>query len=235
MDGRAQSPVIHRGERPQRKIMMKTQKYFISGSSALLLTFVLVLGACGNGTIPNDQQQVQELPSFEGSFVSSETEAQTIQTGADTQIQTAIADAIAQAPSLNARAARAAAGTSGHYEYNGVSVDYTVNGSTSSEVYPFSYTVKQVATINGTYGGYKINGKYNVSLEYTYSSSSSYLVKYKYDCVYSVSYNGKGMKLIYTGDYELRSSGYYSYNVHYSVYDNKNTRKYNFDYKIKYP
>jgi hypothetical protein len=63
------------------------------------------------------------------------------------------------------------------------------------------------------------------------TNKSTFNCKYQYDCIYVVSYNGKGMKVITTGDMTMSSSGSYTYNLHYAVYDNNNVARYNYDYK----
>ena len=210
------------------------------GIAAAALILGIALAGCDNSTSGgvslNDggdgSEQVQDLPSYEGSFVTSQTEAQTFQVAADVQIQQAITAALAHPVQQNILQARTAENQSGHYEYNGVVMDYTVTGSLTGDSYPYEYSIKEIVTINGTYGGYTINGKYDVNLSYKYTDASTFTIKYNYDCVYTVSYNGKGMKLIYTGNMDMTSSGSYVYDVHYAVYDNNNTRRYNFDYRF---
>jgi hypothetical protein len=199
---------------------------------ALAVGFVLT--GCDTGTGGGDNSEaIMELPSFSGTFVANEQEATTLATGADSQIQAAIAAALAQGPSNSLSVARAVT-QSGHYVYNGVSLDYTVSMSDNfGQSYPSPMNAKDLVTITGTYGGYTINGIYNLVLDYTYTNSSTFTCKYKYDCVYMISYNGKGMKVITTGDMTLSTSGgyTYTYNLHYAVYDNNNVERYNYNYK----
>jgi hypothetical protein len=139
---------------------------------------------------------------------------------------------LTQGTRQNNLSARAAVSQNGHYEYLGISVDYTVSGNTTSDTYPFNYSVAEIVTIDGTYGGYRIKGNYNLELVYTVESSTNNSMKCNYDCIYTVSYNGKGMKIITTGDMTMTSTpSSFIYNLHYAVYDNNNTRRYNYDYK----
>lgn len=96
--------------------------------------------------------------------------------------------------------------------------------------YPSSFNIKQVVKINGVYEGYKVNGHYNLTLDYTYTDESNYSILYDYDCTYTVSYNGKGMKVIATGKMTMALPDY-TYDMNYAVYDNDNTLKYNYNYK----
>jgi hypothetical protein len=204
---------------------------------ALALALGLVLAGCPNETTDDtgdiNSQKAGNLSSFEGEFVASEEDATTLASGADIQIQQAIALALAQGQGLQANevTARAVVSESGHYEYNGVSLDYTVTENTSDNTYPFFYDVEEVVSIDGTYGGYKIKGRYNLNLHYNLTSETVYNIKYDYDCWYAVSYGGKGMKVITTGEMNMTSSGSYTYNLHYAVYDNNNVSRYNYDYK----
>jgi hypothetical protein len=221
---------------------------------SIIFAAMLALAGCGGGGGGGDSpdndvtdtdevgpEDVQNLQSFEGQFVSSETEATTLASGADIQIQSAIAQALTHTgqalaqvqPTENPSANTLAAERSGHYEYNGVVMDYTVSGDILSQTYPYSYNIAEIVTINGTYGGYKINGSYNLHLNYIWTSATAYSVKYDYDSVYTVSHDGKGMKVIQSGDMTMtynQSSYSYSYNLHYAVYDNNNIRRFNYDY-----
>jgi hypothetical protein len=205
-------------------------KKILLGTLVLALSFGFVLTGCSNpaGGVDGNVELVNSLPAFEGAFAADETEVRTLQSGADAQIELAIADALAQAPQRSI--GRAAVSANGHYEWNGVTVDYTATGNTTGNTYPLTYAVKALVTIDGTYSGYKIKGKYNLNEAVTYNSAVDYSIIYNYDCVYTVSYNGKGMKLIYTGNMAMTSSAA-AYNVHYAVYDNTNELRYNFDYK----
>jgi hypothetical protein len=202
--------------------------------SAFVLILGLVLVGCPNGTTDNggdvNSQKVNNLQSFEGEFVASEQEATTLASGADTQIQQAIATALAQGLQANRVIPRAAVSENGHYEYNGISLDYTVTGNTSSSTFPFYYDVKEDVSINGTYAGYKIKGNYNVNLRYNVTSQTVYSIQYDYDCWYAVSYDGKGMKVVTTGEMNMTSSGSYTYDLHYAIYDNNDISRYNYDY-----
>jgi hypothetical protein len=211
---------------------MKNGKFFVVGMLVIALAFGFVLIGCPMGS--DDEKgnsEVKSLPSFEGQFVGSEAEASALASGAEAQIQLAIAEALEQGPRSNIGMSRAAVSENGHYTYNGVTVDYTVTGDIDSDTYPFSYTVKERVAIDGTYAGYKIKGRYNLNLNYTVTSETVSSIKYDYDCVYAVSYGGKGMKLVYTGNLVITSAPEYIYNVHYAVYDNNNALRYNYDYK----
>jgi hypothetical protein len=225
-----------------KEIYMKKIRGYREGMLAMMLMFTIIFAGCDDGSTgggTSEEAQVQNLPSFEGESVASEEEAQEMQAGADVAINTAITTALAQgAAQANMLPSRAAGGDvygSGHYEYNGVTLDYTVSGSTTSLTYPYYYSIKYVATIDGTYSGYRIKGKYNMEVKFNITSASAYDLKYTYNCVYAVSKDGKGMKLVYNGKmdyvYPFVSGDGYIFNVHYSVYDNKNVRIYNFDYK----
>lgn len=87
---------------------------------------------------------------------------------------------------------------------------------------------KELITIDGTYGGYTISGK-GMKI---YQNEVAPFTKYNYDCAFTVSYNGKGMKIIYTGSMDITSTGKNAYKLHYTVYNNNNTGIYNFDYNI---
>jgi len=211
----------------------------------LVLAFCFI--GCDDGSTDVDggaPEEVKSLPAFEGTFVADETEASTLASGCQAQIQTAISAALSNGgvsgnilPSLNVEGALnnvsrsvGSPGTSGHYSYNGVSLDYTVSTSGSYPSYPWSATIDEVVTINGTYGGYKISGQCTIHLVESFTSASSYTMAYTYDETFVVSYGGKGMKLVYTGSMNTGTSGSTTYNVHYAVYDNSNTRRYNYDY-----
>jgi hypothetical protein len=210
---------------------MANKKIFI-GMSVLALAFGMAIVGCDKDSgIDDGSETVKNLPAFEGSFVSSEHEASILALGADSQIQTAIAEAL-QRPATNDPALRATDTESGYYEFNGISLRYIVTETSSdNSSYPYSYTVQQIVTIDGIYGGYKIKGNYNLELEYTVTGLIEQSIKYNYDCFYTVSYNGMGMKIITTGDMIISSNSQYRYNLHYAIYDNNNIRRFNYDYK----
>jgi hypothetical protein len=209
---------------------MTNKKVFL-GMLSIVLTVGFVLMGCDTG-VGGNSKAVRNLPSFDGAFVASEQEATTLAIGADVQIRTAIATALAQGPSGSLSAALAAVNQNGHYSYNGISLDYTVSVSNNfGKTYPGTMNEKENITINGTYGGYKISGSYNVVLDYTYTALLTFNCNYKYDCVYAVSHNGKGMKVITTGNMTVSSLGSPTYNLHYAVYDNNNVEQYNYDHK----
>jgi hypothetical protein len=199
---------------------------------AFVLVLGLVLVGCPNGTTDDagdvNSQKVSNLSSFEGEFVANEQDATILASSADTQIQQAIFMALAQGVQENSVVARAVVSQNGHYEYNGISLDYTVTGDASSDTFPFSYDVREVVSIDGTYGGYKIKGNYQVNLHNTFTSQTAYETQYEYDCWYTVSYGGKGMKVITTGKMNMTSAGNYTYNLHYAVYDNNNVSQYDY-------
>jgi hypothetical protein len=195
------------------------------------LVLGLVLAGCPQGIVDEEgdenSQKVSSLSSFEGEFVANEEDAKTLVSGADWQIQQAIGAALAQGLPENSVAARVVAAESGHYDYNGIILDYTVTGDISGGTFPSEGYVKELVSINGTYGGYKIQGKYQANLHYTIASETEYRVRYEYDCGYTVSYGGKGMKVITTGEMSMTSWGSQKYNLHYAVYDNNNVLQYN--------
>jgi hypothetical protein len=215
-----------------------TNKNFFIGMLVLVLAFSVVVVSCDNGNNGlDDDRAIGELPVFEGNFVASEDEATALAIGVNAQIQVAIEEALTQGgPKENRFAGKAAVSQNEHYEYNGIVLDYTVSGDASGN----SYTAKYIVSIDGTYGGYKVKGKYNFDLEYTGTSTES-RTKYIYDCIYTVSYSGTGMKVITTGDmimtitFEPSVTYSYNYNLHYAVYDNSNVRRYNYDYNQRYP
>jgi hypothetical protein len=86
-------------------------------------------------------------------------------------------------------------------------------------------------TIDGTYADYTVVGDYNMNLKYMFTSESEYTATFNYDCAYVVSYQGKGMKVVATGDVTMASpSCDDTYNLHYAVYDNSNVRRYDYDF-----
>jgi hypothetical protein len=204
---------------------------------AFVLVLGLVLAGCPNGTTDNaggvNSQKISNLQSFEGEFVASEQVATTLASGADIQIQQAITAALTQGVQASKGVARAVVSQDGHYEYNGIRLDYTVTGNTSGNTFPFYYDVKELVSIDGTYGGYRIKGNYNLNIHYNFISQTVSSIKCDYDCWYAVSYGGKGMKVITTGEMniDITSSGSdtLSYDIHYAVYDNNNVRRYNYD------
>jgi hypothetical protein len=213
------------------------------GILAVMLVFgLLVVGCSNNGTLA----EIKALPSYEGEFVASEDEATDLALGAETQIMLAINAALANGgaspnilphmagdipPQLDIQAARAA--TSGHYSYMGISLDYTITTSANYPTPPASAEIVEKVTIDGTYGGYKINGIYDLTLSWKYTSASDYTVKYGYNCIYTVSHAGKGigMKVVQTGNMTMTSAGKITYALHYTVYDNGNVGRYSYDYK----
>jgi hypothetical protein len=212
---------------------------------ALVAAFALVVSGCDSGGCDSGggtEEKVNALPPFEGAFVASEEEATALATGADTAISQAISEALAQGGG-NIRGlplpgeippdfATQRASTSGHYTYNGVSLDYTATYSDGyPSTYPFTMAIVEMVTIQGTYYGYKIDGDYNIKLDMNYTSSSAYNMKIDYDCIYTVSYNGKGMKVVYTGDMTAATPPTtYTYNLNYAVYDNSGTAVFVYKY-----
>jgi hypothetical protein len=205
---------------------------FFAVMPAFVLVLGLVLAGCPNETTGGDEsfQRVSNLPPFEGEFVASEQEATTLALNANIQIQQAIETALSQGAQANESGARAVVSRNGHYEYNGISLDYTVTGNMSSDTFPFYYDAKELVSVDGTYNGYKIKGNYNVNLHFNYASQTEYSIRYDYDCWYTVSRGGKGMKVVTTGEMNMTSPGTYTYNLHYTVYDNNNVSRYNYDY-----
>jgi hypothetical protein len=231
------------------------KKGLFAGILAVTLIFGLGLTGCGDGAGGGGDRtllEIKALPSFDGAFVASEAEATTLIDGAGLEIDAAIAAALAlggaspnirlgvppSAGSVNPPdfGSRAAAGSSGHYSYNGVSLDYSVKTSGN---YPYASGTADVVervTINGTYNGYKINGRYDVKLHHTVVPAGE-IIKYNYDCVFVVSHSGsgKGMKIVQTGDLTMDdtvSPTTLDYNLHYAVYDNSNECRYNYDYNV---
>jgi hypothetical protein len=197
------------------------------GMLAAVLPFAFVLTGCPpeGGVNP----EIKNLPPFEGEFVASEEEASALATGANAQIEAAITAAVAQGP--QASMSRAVVSESGYFEYNGVRVDITVTGNTVGDNYPLKSTIKELVTVNGTYGGYRVKGRYDLNLNCTATSPTEASIKGSLDCVYTVSHNGKGMKLVCTGNVELTTINTYTYSVYYAVYDNNNDLQYNYNYK----
>ncbi|MDR3174318.1 MAG: hypothetical protein LBU19_08720 [Treponema sp.] len=210
------------------------RKQFFTGLLVILLALGLAFIGCDNGSTGNPaEQEVQALPEFEGEFVASESDASSLAAQAQTQIEAVITDAIANGSfvqSLQNNARAAGLDPAGTYTYNGVTVTYSYTVTDSYPTPPYSVNFDYDATIDGTYSGYKIVGRYHWKYNMDYASSSLYSVKVVYDCVYTVSYNGYGMKVIQTGNMDISSSGSVSYNLHYSVYDNSNVRQFNYDY-----
>jgi hypothetical protein len=223
------------GKKYRRRRKMLNRNAFVA-IPAFVLVLGLVLSGCPNGTTDNagdaNSQKASNLQSFEGEFVASEQEATILASAADIQIQQAINAALTQGIQASMGAARAVVSQNGYYEYNGIRLDYTVTGNTTSTTFPFYYDVKELVSIDGTYSGYKIKGNYNLDIRYGFISQTVSSVKCDYDCWYAVSYNGKGMKVITTGEMnvDITSSGSdVSYDMHYAVYDNNNVRRYNYD------
>jgi hypothetical protein len=214
---------------------------FFAVMPAFVLVLGLVLAGCPNGTTDGNSEadKVGSLPSFEGEFVGSEQDATTLASGADTQIQAAIQQALYYGTPTNSENMRAAVSESGRYEYNGISLDYTVTGDTSSNAYPQYVDITEVVSIDGTYNGYKIKGRYNLHVRLEAASQTESSFETDYDCWYTVSYNGKGMKVIATGTMNMNISGTntssssITANMHYAVYDNDNVSRY--DYNYTYP
>jgi hypothetical protein len=219
---------------------MKKINLFFVGMAAVL-ALVLVLAGCeqpssgggDGGGLPGDPSNddgIAKLPAFEGAVVASESEASTLASGSMAAITSAIAEAMSY-PDSNSRAVYA----SGTYSYNGVTVQYNASTGGSYPDYPYTMDVTEKVTINGTYIGYTIKGT-GLDIQYTQShqSASEYTMKYTYKAAYTVSYNGKGMKLEYTGtmDMSVNGSTSYNYNLHYKVYDNSNKLLFNYDYTV---
>jgi len=206
----------------------------------------------GGGEIPqtddglpsNEIEKVKALPSFEGTFVSSESEAKTLASTSMAKIDGAISAALMygreSASTLHSLSAveplsgisRSAYYDIGHYSYNGVSLDYSFTTSDNFPYYPCSITEIETLTINGTYGGYKIFGSCSLKIFTSLSSQYSVTTVCTYNESYAVSYNGVGMKVVITGsmNYALYTSSSSNMNYHYSVYDNSNILWYNYDY-----
>jgi hypothetical protein len=205
--------------------------------AAIALAMGMALAACsqptgGGGPVDNSSQTIRSLPNFEGTFVASEQEASQLALASETQITRAIS-AAAGHPTASSSMARAIT-QNGHFEYNGVKVDAAVSSSGSYPSHPYSMSITESGTIDGTYGGYKINGNFDIKIAENSTSASASTLKYTYSMVYAVSHNGKGMKIVYTGDMTITRSGSSSsakYDLHYAVYDNANQRRFNYDYK----
>ncbi|MDR0552427.1 MAG: hypothetical protein LBG72_10550 [Spirochaetaceae bacterium] len=220
--------------------------------AAAMLLFGMALSACapevdgpfgvgllggGSGGVllvgldPANEQKIKDLPAFEGNAVSSEDEASVMAIGAMAQITAAATAALSYSAQSNT--INRAVAPSGNYSYNGVKLTYSVSTTGSYPTPPYTMDVKELITIDGTYGGYTISGKgMEIDSSITYTSSTSVSIKYKYDCAFTVSYNGKGMKIIYTGSMDITSTGKNAYKLHYTVYNNNNTAIYNFDYDL---
>jgi hypothetical protein len=208
----------------------------------IVLAFGMLIVGCKGNIIDVEkdpvEQKVEALPSFEGSFVSSEAEASTLAVAAQTVIESAIEAAISsgqQSEQLSQNQPRDAVKISDTYIYNGITLSYSYTATGEYGLtYPFSSSTIVNATVNGTYGGYIIKGIYDFKNDIEYASELSYTDKIVYDCVYVVSGNGKGMKLVQTGDVTLTSSegDTGTYSVHLAVYDNDNVRRYNYDYEM---
>jgi hypothetical protein len=84
------------------------------------------------------------------------------------------------------------------------------------------------AVIDGTYDGYKISGRYYSKVSVNYTSADQLNGNIVYDCAYTVSKDGKGMKLVQTGDATISSDGKSTFNLHHTVYDNSNVKRYNY-------
>jgi hypothetical protein len=208
----------------------------------IVLAFGMLIVGCKGNIIDIEkdpvEQKVEALPSFEGSFVSSEAEASTLAVAAQTVIKSAIDAAIfygQQSEQLSRNQPRDAVNISETYTYNGITLSYRYTETDEYGLtYPFSSSTIVNATVNGTYGGYTIKGRYYFKNDIDYTAELSYTDKIVYDCVYVVSGNGKGMKLVQTGDVTLTSSegDAGTYSVHLAVYDNDNVRRYNYDYEM---
>lgn len=220
---------------------MKKNGKFIA---VIALSMGMILAACsqptggGGGTPTNNdntpEQTIKNLPSYTGSFVANQDEASQLALTAQNKIDDAILAAIGNGTSSGSMA-RAAVNESGHYEYNGVKLDYTVSISGAHPSYPYSQNVTESGTINGTYGGYDIKGNFDIKYVENATSASASSIKFTYNMVYVISHNGKGMKIVHTGDMTVTVSGAtqsISYDLHYAVYDNANQRRYNADYKM---
>jgi hypothetical protein len=214
------------------------KKRFLWVMLATVLVFGMLIVGCddgstgGGGSDGETPETVKVLPNFDGTFVESEQEATTLATMSQSAVSTAISAAVASGAKSNIQGR--AVVNNAHYEYNGVSLDYTVSYSDNYPTPPYTSSIVEYAIFNGTYSGYKIDGKMDIKISQSYTSASDYNIKYTYNCIYTVSKDGKGMKLVYTGDMDMSSTGKYVYNLHFSIYDNNNVRKYdyNYDYKL---
>jgi hypothetical protein len=208
-------------------------KFFVLGISAMVLVFGLVIGGCGHGGGNPILEEIQSLPSFEGEFVASEEEAGELFSDAEPIIQAAITAALASSPVSSMRAVS----LDGNYAYNGVTLKFTFTASDSYPTPPWTAKFIYRATIDGTYSGYVIKGRYDYDENASQSDASTYSGDLNFDEVLSISYNGKGAKFVITGTAAASTSPSLSmvYDLHYAVYDNENVLRYNFDYSFTYP
>ena len=213
-----------------------TNKKFTSGFVALV--FALAICGCsggadggsgGGGGVP---QTVKELPSFEGTPVATETEAMSLAAESMVQIQLAISEAMTAEPVLSMSRSIY---ESGNYSYNGVTLQYTVTVTGDPPFPPYTMNVSELVTIDGTYYGYTIKGVgLDIKSEVSSLSEANLSSKYRYNCAYTVSKDGKGMKVVYSGtsDTTLNGETYSTeYKLHYAIYDNSNNVLFSIDYE----
>jgi len=200
---------------------MKTKKQISGfwGIGVLVSAIMVTFAACGelpNSADSDDIEKIISLPSYQGAFVASQSEATTMANDVDIEVQAAIQEVLTQA------------NTSGHYEKNGMVVDYTVTYSGSHG----SSHITQITNIEGIYNGYVIQGVYNLIIDRIHTSPmEDFSIHTEYNSWYSVSHNGKGMKAKINGKKTISPSGS-SYDLHYAIYDNNNVLRYKYDYKI---
>jgi hypothetical protein len=145
----------------------KMKKDYVKGIACIALILAMVLAACSQptgGGSPSvqtgNEQAINSWPNFEGTFVASETEATTLATTSEAQIQSAIAAAVANGVAPTSSIVARAANQSGHYVYNGVTLDYTYAQTGTVGQYPYSINLTEKGTIDGTYSGYTIKGHF---------------------------------------------------------------------------
>jgi hypothetical protein len=242
----------------QKMVNKKSLKTFyrIFGIAGMALIMVLGIG-CNNPVTPDDSasddsnsnnpasnndpyiQEVKKLPAFEGSFVASKADATALVEESMSQINAAISTAIASSQGQEIQtllsSARASSDDidnlddpSGTYNYDGVTV--TIEFSKTGGGGGYIMTVE--AVIDGTYDGYKISGRYYSKASLNYTSDEQFDSKNVYDYAYTVSKNGKGMKLVLTGDATISSDGASTLNLNYSIYDNSGVRQYNYSLQV---
>jgi hypothetical protein len=186
---------------------------------AVTLAFGIVLVGCsdpkaGGGSSFNS---ASDLPAFTGTFPATEGAAADFVEGAEEAISDAIIAAVDHAEGRSVLGARYA--ESGNHTFDGVTVNYNVNINESTG----ATIMKWVATIDGTYDGYRIIGKYNYDL-----NATSSLVRLTMDCCYTASKGGVGVKLVIKGTITATDSSS-SGNILCTIYDNNNAVKYTYD------
>jgi len=206
-------------------------KKILLGMLVLILAFGFMVASCSDdGGVPS---AVKNLPSFDGRAVNSQAEAEQLGDESMGVIMMAIDDAISNSPSIIRDPLQSEESRNvifdDNFNHNGVRGHerLTVTGSN-----PITANYSLLATLDGTYTGYRIVGRIESTANFTVSGSEhnpNISGRMNYTATYTVSANGVGMKLHATVNANITSSNYGTMTMRATAYDNDNNVLYTFN------